>query len=376
MLGVGDPESAVDELAALERTVITGYAEHAHELYVRCESEAQLLLDEIDRLLEAPSAGTLARARERWLAARDVYGLTEALRFYNGPIDDPRTGVEILVNAWPIDEAYIDSVQGLPDSGIVNDPEGFPHLDHTLLGLLNERGGEANVSIGWHAVEFLLWGQDLDPDGPGSRAHTDYVEGVGAKAARRGLYLKLCAELLVQHLGQMRAAWAPHADNYRAAFCAAPPRESLRKIMAGIAILSGFEMAGERLAVAYETRDQEEEHSCFSDNTHADFAANQLGIMAIYRGEVASAGSAEGGLRALAQRIDPPLALELDLQLDATLRALRAIPVPFDRSVRADDSDPARIAVHEALLALERQSETLATLALGMGFEIALQPGG
>lgn len=367
---------SADELAQLERAVVRDYAVHVHELYARCAEGARTVRSEIERFLARPTAEALADARRAWLAARDVYGLSEALRFYGGPIDDARTGVETLLNAWPIDEAYVDGVAGRPDSGIIQDPVAFPHLDQTLLVLLNERGGEANVCIGWHAIEFLLWGQDLHEDGPGRRQHTDYVAGVGAHAERRALYLRLCADLLVQHLESLEAAWAPGVPNYRAAFETAPTRDSLRKVLAGVAILSGFEMAGERLAVAFETRDQEDEHSCFSDNTRADFVANQLGILAVWGGAGPRADAQRIGLRALAQARAGALAATLDAQLAASLAALRAIPEPFDRAVRAPDGEPAREAVHAALLALERQSETLATLALSLGFEIALQPGG
>ncbi|MCB0972441.1 MAG: hypothetical protein KDA97_13125, partial [Acidimicrobiales bacterium] len=46
--------------------------------------------------------------------------------------------------------------------------------------------------------------------------------------------------------------------------------------------LSAGELAGERIAVAYETQDQEDEHSCFSDNTMADVIGNAAGIRLAY----------------------------------------------------------------------------------------------
>ena len=76
-------------------------------------------------------------------------------------------GPEGLINAWPLDEAYIDYVEGDPAAGVVNDPDTYPTIDAELLTSLNEQGGEANISTGWHAIEFLLWGQDLSTDGPG-----------------------------------------------------------------------------------------------------------------------------------------------------------------------------------------------------------------
>ena len=61
----------------------------------------------------------LVPARKAWLAAREPYGQTEAFRFYGGPIDDAK-GPEGRINAWPLDEAYIDSVKGKAGSGIIN----------------------------------------------------------------------------------------------------------------------------------------------------------------------------------------------------------------------------------------------------------------
>jgi putative iron-regulated protein len=369
--GDGDGRGGPDDL---RQRVVERYAELAHGSYVRCAELASSLQEAIERFLAAPAPETLQAARAAWLAGRAVYGQTEVLRFYSGPIDDPAQGVETYLNAWPLDEAYIDAVAGNPGAGIINDPQGFPQLDQTLLTILNERSGEANVSIGWHAIEFLLWGQDLSAAGPGARSHEDYVEGKGRNAARRAEYLRLCAGLLVEHLELVRDAWAPGKANYRAAFVAAPPEQGLRKILSGMAVLSGFEMSGERLAVPYETRDQEEEHSCFSDNTHADLIANQLGIAAVYRG--AASGQAGPGVRDVARLADPALAEELDRELDASLAALRAVPAPFDQALQGADDAPGRKAVLAALVALERQAETLATLALVLGFEIALQPGG
>lgn len=367
----GEGEGALDDL---QRRAVQHYAELAHRSYARSAELAHDLHAAIEAFLADPTAEGLLAARGKWLSGRTVYGMTEVLRFYGGPIDDPERGVETLVNAWPLDEAYIDAVEGAPGAGIINDPAGYPYLDRAVLTMLNERSGEANISIGWHAIEFLLWGQDTRADGPGARSHEDYVVGMGRNADRRAEYLRICAGLLVEHLELVRDAWAPGADNYRAAFLAVPPRESLRRILAGMAILSGFEMSGERLAVAYETRDQEEEHSCFSDNTHVDFVANQLGIIAVYRGD--ALGLAGTGVRELARAADPELARALDQELDASLAALRALPVPFDQALQGADDAPGRKAVLAALLALERQSETLATLALVLGFEIAIEPGG
>ena len=111
------------------------------------------------------------------------------------------------MNAWPLDEAYIDYVEGSPEAGIVNLPDDYPTIDADLLVSLNEQGGEANISTGWHAIEFLLWGQDLSTDGSGARPVEDYT--TAPNADRRAAYLAVASDLLLTHLGQMVDAWAP-----------------------------------------------------------------------------------------------------------------------------------------------------------------------
>ena len=111
----------------------------------------------------APTAETLAAAKQAWLTARDDYLPTEAFRLYGGPIDNPKTGLEGQINAWPLDEAYIDGVADDPEVG--HRQQRRPTTRRSPSDVLveaNEEGGETNISTGWHAIEFLLWGQDTD----------------------------------------------------------------------------------------------------------------------------------------------------------------------------------------------------------------------
>ncbi len=200
--------------------VVENYADLVHESYQISLDSATTMDEAIDAFVADPNAETLAAAQDAWLTARDDYGPTEAFRFYGGPIDNEENGVEGLMNAWPLDEAYIDYVEGSPDAGIINLPDEYPTIDADLLVSLNEQGGEANISTGWHAIEFLLWGQDLSTDGAGGRPVEDYT--TGANADRRAAYLSVTSDLLLTHLGQMVDAWAPDGDNYRTEFLALP----------------------------------------------------------------------------------------------------------------------------------------------------------
>ncbi len=248
------------DVDSVKRNVVANYADGVYSLYIKSLTSATDMDRAIDLFLSDPTASSLEGAKRAWLDARDDYGPTEAFRFYGGPIDNEEDGPEGLLNAWPMDESYIDYVEGNPNAGIINNPVEFPVIGASLIESLNEGGGEQNVSTGWHAIEFLLWGQDLNEDGPGSRPLEDYT--TEANAARRSAYLAAASDLLLVHLQQMVDAWATgDSRNYRAEFLAMDSDAALTNIITGIGELSRGELAGERMTVAYEERSQEDEHS-------------------------------------------------------------------------------------------------------------------
>ena len=346
-------DTAVD--AGLKDAVVETYAAGAHASYVKSLNSAQTLDGAIDSFLAAPSQARLDAAKHAWIRARDDYGVTEIYRFYEGPIDNEESGPEGLINAWPLDESYIDYVDGNAGAGIINNPDQFPTIDASLLVSLNEEGGEENVSTGWHAIEFLLWGQDLNPDGPGYRPIEDYT--TNDNADRRGTYLAVASDLLLFHLRQMVDAWAPNSNNYRAQFVSKNSDDALQDIITGIGEMSRGELAGERMTVAYEARSQEDEHSCFADNTVADIVANALGVQRVYLGEY---GSVSGpGVLDLIAGTDQALADRLAAEINRSVTLARDIPNPFDNHLRegVPDSAYGRQIVLQTIEALEDQTE-------------------
>ncbi|MBK9755141.1 MAG: iron-regulated protein [Nannocystis sp.] len=347
---------------------------HVHVViatYADMVKSAEQLQADVDAFLAAPSAAGLAQARSAWLAAREVYGQTEAFRFYGGPIDAEPDNLEARINSWPLDEVYIDYVDGVPEGGVINDPTQT--IDRASLIALNTAGGEDDISTGWHAIEFLLWGQDHRVDGPGERPYTDYVAGPDGTAAnqdRRAAYLEVVTDLLVDDLKTVSAAWAEGAA-YLDAFEHGDPRDSLTKILLGMGSLSGAELSGERMGVAFDTREQEDEHSCFSDNTHRDLYNNALGLENVYLGRY---GALDGvGLGDLIAARDPELDSTLRVQLRATVEAMQAIPPPFDQAIQAPDGDPARDAVGAAIAALKAQTKTIAEAAALLDITLNLE---
>ncbi len=363
--------TASDELKA---ETINTYAEIVYASYEDSYNAALDLQTAVHEFVANPSEETHQAAKDAWLAAREPYGQTEAFRFYGGPIDD-EDGPEGLINSWPLDEVYIDYVEGNENAGIINNLEDYPEINADLLESLNEEGAEENISVGFHAIEFLLWGQDLSADGNGKRPYTDFVvDGTAANPERRAQYLTLVTDLLVQHLGEMKDAWAPEvADNYRAEFVAQEPDAALQAILTGIGVLSKSELAGERIFTAYDNQDQEDEHSCFSDNTHRDIINNAQGIANVILGEYTrSDGSTVSGtsLVDVVTAVNPDLATELTTLVETSMSNVNAIPAPFDQAIVSTDQRPL---VLEAVYGLQDQGDKLAEVAYAL--DIAINTG-
>ncbi|MEW5769057.1 MAG: imelysin family protein [Pseudomonadota bacterium] len=345
--------------------VLRHYAGLVYANYVDAVSGARGLQRAIDAFLAHPSAETQEAARKAWRVAREFYGQTEAFRFYGGPIDGEQ-GPEPRINAWPMDESYVDGVQGRPEAGLINDPRFVINRDNVIAQ--NERGGEENIASGWHAIEFLLWGQDLNADGAGARPYTDFT--TAPHADRRRQYLKVITDLLVDDLTQVAKEWKPGRPfNYRARF-EKGGLESLRQVFVGLGSLSRGELAGERMEVALASQDQEDEHSCFSDNTHRDVVNNALGIENVWLGRYRRAdGSLLQGpsLKDLVATRDAALADQTSRRIAQSVANAHAIQAPFDREVVGGKDAPGRGRVQATIDSLVLQSKDLVAAANAVG---------
>ncbi|SDL37213.1 putative iron-regulated protein [Catalinimonas alkaloidigena] len=374
---VVEPEDQVTQ-----QQVVNHYAELVYATYVDAHSQAVTLKAKIDALIARPSETTLEAAKQAWLAAREPYGQSEAFRFYGGPIDD-EDGPEGQLNAWPLDESYIDYVDGSVNGGgenasvnIIGDEASFPTIDKALIASLNEDGGETNITAGYHALEFLLWGQDVSAGpGGGERSYTDYETGLlctNGHCDRRGDYLQAATELLLDDLQMLLDQWQP-GGAYRTAFTASDAVDSsLEKMLIGMGKLSKGELAGERMFVAWDEKSKEDEHSCFSDNTHRDIVTNEKGIVNVYTGRyVWSDGTVLEGpsLAQLVQQDDSDLHESLMSTMNAAMTATQAIQPPFDQEIL---TEAGRVRVKNAIDLLREQGDKIAEVSALYGF--ALDP--
>ena len=351
---------------------IETYAELVYRNYQDSRKQAVMMGEAISAFLDQPNETTHNAAKEAWTKARQSYLQTEAFRFYEGPIDyiDPNTGEEGpegRINAWPMNEAFIDYVKGKSDAGLINNPK----FEISLKGILenDQVTDEADVTTGWHAIEFLLWGQDFNAQGPGERSYEDFLPNQGNNDRRRE-YLQLVTAQLIEDLTFLEESWKPGADNYRAEFINGDSKENLSKIFTSLATLSAFEISSERMAVALDSGNQEDEHSCFSDTTKQDFVYNAQGIYNVYVGEYQDYKGK--GFDKLLSQVDPALNQQIIAALDKTRGAVTNINQPFDQVLASPVGSPEREEVEVAINDLEDQAQLFqkAGEALGINVEI------
>lgn len=390
------------EEAPAASAVLDTYADLALAMYRDASSTAEGLDRAVDALLAEPSAASLDAAREAWRAARVPYQQTEAFRFGN-PVVDAWEG---KVNAWPLDEGLIDYVDAAA-YGDSSDENPLYRLDIVaneelrvgssvidartitpalLEGELHEAlDVEKNVATGYHAIEFLLWGQDLNGTGPGAgnRPWTDFALGeacTNPPCERRRAYLEAAMELLRADLAEIVTAWEPEGEARTA--LTVDEESGLAAILTGIGSLSYGELAGERMKLGLLLHDPEEEHDCFSDNTHNSHYDNQVGMMAIWQGryEALDGKTVEGpSIADLAAAKAPEAKARVDQRMAETLARLQAVKDAADSGrmaydqMLAPDNPEGNALLQAAIDALVAQTRAVEEVVAALDLEIEVE---
>lgn len=354
--GCGAPDSSA--------AVVKQYALMMRANALDSAAKVDALQSAVDAFVAAPSADLFVATQAAWLDTRTLYGELEVSRFYGGPIDT----VQGRVNEWPVDETFIDYTAGMPTGGIVNDAQHFPQLTPAVLASSDEKGGIENLSTGYHAIEFLLWGQRVaQTDGPGDRPYTDFVDGgTATNQARRRTYLAAATELLLSDLTSVAAQWdLGDPSSYGATMVAGKPHDALQSILRGWSNMAVSELFFERMNAPFLTQNRKDEESCFSESTAIDLAANALGVENAWLGRY---GALTGpSLQQLVAAKNPSLAATMTTQLAAARAAIEAIPPPFDHAVLAPAGTDAHDKVQAALDALAPLADTIRSIAMVLG---------
>lgn len=318
--------------------VMKNYAAIALAGYSDALTKAEDLDTAVKAFLANPTDDTLKAARQAYIDSRPPYQQTEAFRFGNPVVDD----WEGRVNAWPLDEGlmdYVDTASYGAESDenplytanvianktvLINGKEvdASNLTPEFLSGTLQEAGGiEANVATGYHAIEFLLWGQDLHGTGPGAgeRPATDYdlKACTHGNCDRRAQYLQSAVDLLVSDLKEMVGDWQEGGAALKSS-----QETGLKAILTGMGSLSYGELAGERMKLGLLLHDPEEEHECFSDTTYLSLMNDAKGIQNVYLGKYTRVdGSVVEGpsMSEVVANADPALDTEIRGLLDATM---------------------------------------------------------
>ncbi|WP_068109658.1 imelysin family protein [Tropicimonas marinistellae] len=385
--------TALAAQAAAPADVVSNYADIALAGYEDSLETAKALKAALETLVAEPTDANLDAAKAAWIAARVPYQQTEAFRFGNPVVDD----WEGKVNAWPLDEGLIDYVEG--DAGL-NDENPFsganvianPSLEVSgatvdataitpeLLQEMHEIDGiEANVTTGYHAIEFLLWGQDLNGTdaGAGMRPVTDFdaANCTGGNCERRAEYLLAAADLLISDLEDAVALWAEGGQGR--ADVTADPVQGLVMAFTGMGSLSYGEQAGERMQLGLLLHDPEEEHDCFSDNTHASHFYDGQGIQNVYTGTYTRVdGSMVEGpsLYDVVKEKDADLADALKADIEMTMEKLGAIVAQAEAGTAYDQligagNDEGNAIVQAAIDALVAQTRNIERAVAAVGLD-------
>ena len=384
-----DDTTTINPNTVTRNAVIENYAAVVYQSYLDSYNTAVTMQTSINTFVDSPTAANFNSAKSTWLAAREVYGQTEAYRECNGPIDTDQTGGspwglgnEGQLNAWPIDESYIDYVAvGTEDyansyTSIISDASVTISEDN--LASLNEGTNDKSISTGWHAIEFLLWGQDNtmpNEDKAGLREYTDY--STAADASRRGLYLKTVTNLLVSDLQALVNTWNT-GGVYRTTFSGLNESIALKQLINGAFFIAGDELSSERIIAPVDSTDgigglgQEDEHSCFSDNTHRDIFANAKGVYNVIFGEYGTVSGAS--FYDLVKQANPTQAAKLKTASDMAMAKVNAVAnnaQPFDYLITQESSTDANLGVvMQSVQALQDWADEISASASAIGISL------
>lgn len=390
-----------------KRAVLAAYRQQAYAIYDDAYVAAKQLYMAVIELQTNPSDASLEKARDAWREARVPYSQSEALRFGNWFVDEWEKGI----NSWPLDEGFIDYVDrsyrasasnewahaNLISSNVIYAAGRQVPINYIVIRQLqmleSSSGIESNIATGYHALEFMLWGQDRhgNSQGAGERPWTDFsldpslcsdgdrlASGI-ASCRKRGEFLQAQSLHILSKLKEMRGYWAPGDGNAGDRLQKSSVNEGLNRVLFGLAAMSAEELAGERMHVALMTNSPEEEQDCFSDDTHNSLWYNALGIENFYYGRYKGRSAIDleaQSLAALATEYYPDLAREIDAGFSETKAAMKVIweagnnGEQYVDQLIAPGNAAGHVLLQRGIRGLQTQANLLGKLALKLGFEL------
>jgi len=215
------------ELSTAAKQIALDYAEQIRVDFSQVSIEIEKLQSAIGEFLAQTNIENLDRARQSWLLAHSAYELTTLHRYFAASILDEQNSIALLqlqyqINHWPIVPGYLDYVDGYPYSGIVHDI----NVSLDSIGLRDQHGAFdiSEVTLGFHVLEFLLWGsRDTQSE---LRSVDDFIEIDALDASqiesgysleqlsnnRRRQLLAIIADILLGDFRELGSLWSDQLE--------------------------------------------------------------------------------------------------------------------------------------------------------------------
>ncbi len=319
-------------LTEMRSVLVQDYANLATRLTGAAAGAAETLSRALERLRAEPTQANLNLAREAWMEARKAYLRTEPLRFGGGPIDDD-DGPEQEINPWPIDPAVVNE--------LLSNTKDVPRFTSELLRQRHQVGGVDQATVGFQVLAYLLWRSGEAPE------------------SRTTEYLVVCGEVLLEDLKSVATEWTvDKVGTFRAMFLEEPAL-AVQRIITGLALLGGGELATTRLQLPLDARERMETTSPYADFSQAEV-----------RVTVDTLGAFWQILEGFAKLADPA---GVDRLREETKR-MQTLVVQLPKNFY-EGGGAAEQVTHELILALEDQAASLRALGQGLGLNIPLEVG-
>jgi len=167
-----------------------------------------------NEFLEFPSQSLLLQLQGTWNSAHQLFS---ACLIYQQPIpfSFETTFLTTLnqIESWPIQGGYIDYLQGYEHTGLINDLTVDINLP--VLKEQHKLTDSFDVSLGFHALEFILWGDTLERSSDDFEASEPDFSNIGYETNaknRRRAYLLAVVSQIDDQVAQLQSRW-DSADN-------------------------------------------------------------------------------------------------------------------------------------------------------------------
>ena len=217
------------ELSASTKEIALEYIEQIGADLIEAGIEIEMFQSSIGMLTGQANNENLSLSKQAWLDAHSAYEITTLHRYFATQLLGEQGSLALMqiqyqINHWPIIPGYIDYVNGYPDSGIVHDINVNLDVDS-----LREQHGTFDISevtLGFHVIEFLLWGYDTD-SGPRPAADFDAVLELTSEQTesgysldqlsnnRRRLFLSVAIDTLVEDFRALQSLWLAKEPSIR-----------------------------------------------------------------------------------------------------------------------------------------------------------------